>query len=296
MPASRPFVVGVDGSPSSTCAVRWAAETASRHHAPLLLLSSWSISVAAYGGVGVPQSLFDDEEADGKRRLVEAAETAREAVPDAEFSVSTALVPGRAIEALIDRSKDARMMVLGSRGRGEFAGGLLGSVTSALAHHAHCPVAVIHERPSPTETAALGPVVVGVDGTASSASAVGVAFEQASLRRADLVAVHAWSDVTLATFSPHDEGLPWASIDTAEQAALAESLAGWKEQYPDVGVSTVVVQDRPVRNLLSYAETAMLLVVGSRGRGGFASMLLGSTSTALLHAVECPLIIVHSTH
>jgi nucleotide-binding universal stress UspA family protein len=160
----------------------------------------------------------------------------------------------------------------------------------------HCPVAVIHERPCQTTPTVLGPVVLGVDGTANSDSAIAVAFDEASVRGVDLVAVHAWSDVTLATFSPHDEGLPWASIDTGEQASLAESLAGWKEQYPDVGVSAVVVQDRPVRNLLSYTDTAALLVVGSRGRGGFASMLLGSTSTALLHSAECPLMIVRSSH
>jgi len=259
MTVNRAVVVGVDGSPSSTCAVRWTAETASRHHSPLLLLSSWAVSVAAYGGVGLPQSFFDDQEAEGKRRLVEATKVADDAAPGVESSFSTVLVAGRAIEQLIDRSKNARMVVLGSRGRGEFTGGLLGSVTSALAHHAHCPVAVIHERPCQTTPTVLGPVVLGVDGTANSDSAIAVAFDEASVRGVDLVAVHAWSDVTLATFSPHDEGLPWASIDTGEQASLAESLAGWKEQYPDVGVSTVVVQDRPVRNLLSYTDTAALL-------------------------------------
>jgi len=210
-------------------------------------------------------------------------------------SVRTELSNSLAVSSLIDRSKGARMVVLGSRGLGEFTGGLLGSVTSALAHHAHAPVVVVREWPRPADPAAQGPVVVGVDGSANSEPAVAAAFAEASLRGADLIAVHAWSDVTLSTLTAHNQGLPWASIEAAEGAVMAEALAGWQEQYPDVQVSKVVVEDRPVRNLLSYTETAQLLVVGSRGRGGFASMLLGSTSTALLHVAECPLLIVRGS-
>ncbi|MGZ4559090.1 MAG: universal stress protein, partial [Mycobacteriaceae bacterium] len=95
---------------------------------------------------------------------------------------------------------------------------------------------------------------------------------------------------------PHDQGLPWQSIKTAEQATLTESLAGFTERYPDVAVRQVVVQDKPAHHLLSYADTASLLVVGSHGRGGFTGMLLGSTSTALLHVTKCPLLIVRGPH
>jgi len=298
MSANPGIVVGVDGSPSSACAVRWAAETAARHNAPLVLLSALTIPVTygGMGGVGLPQSFYDDQEADSARTLREATVIAHEAASGEELSVMPERAMTPAIEALVKRSKDARMVVLGSRGLGEFTAGLLGSVTSAVAHHAHSPVAVIREWPRPTDPTAMGNVVVGVDGSAHSAPAIAMAFEEASLRGADLIAVHAWSDVTLSTLTAHDEGLPWASIKAAEQAALAESLAGYSEQYPDVGVTKVVLQDRPLHHLLSYADSAQLLVVGSRGRGGFMSMLLGSTSTALLHATECPLLIVRSTH
>src|ERR1035437_2594670 len=112
------------------------------------------------------------------------------------------------------------MVVLGSRGLGEFTGALLGSVTSALAHHAHSPVAVIRESPHP---ATQGPVVVGVDGSANSEPAIAMAFEEASLRGTDLIAVHACSDVTMPVPSlHHHHGLPWTSPDTAEDAVLAE--------------------------------------------------------------------------
>ncbi|MDQ2723734.1 MAG: universal stress protein, partial [Actinomycetota bacterium] len=211
-------------------------------------------------------------------------------------SVSSELTVGPAIGALIDRSGDARMVVLGSRGLGEVTGALLGSVTSALAHHAHSPVAVIGDWPRTTRPTAQDPVVVGVDGTVHSEPTIAMAFEEASLRGAALIALHAWSDVALSTLSPHNQGLPWNSIETAEQAMLAESLAGWREQYPDVAVRTRVVPDRLVHHLVAQANDAALLVVGSRGRGGFAGMLLGSTSTAVLHATECPLLIVRSTY
>ena len=288
-------VVGVDGSPPSTCAVRWATGTAALHNAPLLLLSAWAIPVAGYSGIGMPKWFFDGQEAEGKRRLAEATRIAHEAALGGELTMTSELVAGPAIATLLERSRDARMVVLGSRGMGAVTAGLLGSVTTALAHHAYSPVAVIREWPRTTDPAdptAQGPVVVGVDGSANSQPAIAMAFEEASLRGADLVAVHAWSDVTMPTPSPHDQGLPWQSIKTAEQATLTESLAGFTERYPDVAVRQVVVQDKPAHHLLSYADTASLLVVGSHGRGGFTGMLLGSTSTALLHVTKCPLLIV----
>ncbi|MGZ4518145.1 MAG: universal stress protein [Mycobacteriaceae bacterium] len=289
------IVVGVDGSPSSTCAVRWAAETAARHNAPLLLLSAWAIP-GGYGSIGMPPSLLEDQETHCRRQLAEATRVAHETAPDAGLSVTCELATSPAVGTLLERSRDARIVVVGSRRLGELTAGLLGSVTSALAHHAHSPIAVIREWPRPADPTAQGPVVVGVDGSTNSEPAIAMAFEEASLRGVDLIAVHAWSDVNTSVPPPHDQGLPWASLETAEQATLAESLAGFTERYPDVTVRQVVVQDRPLRHLLSYTDTAQLLVVGSHGRGGFTSMLLGSTSTALLHVAECPLLIVRNRH
>jgi len=213
-----------------------------------VLLSALTIpaTYGGMGGIGLPQSFYDDQEADSARTLREATVIAHEAASGEELSVIPERAMTPAVEALVNRSKDARMVVLGSRGLGEFTAGLLGSVTSAVAHHAHSPVAVIREWPRPTDPTAMGNVVVGVDGSAHSAPAITMAFEEASLRGADLIAVHAWSDVTLSTLTAHNEGLPWASIKAAEQAALAESLAGYSEQYPDVGVTKVVLQDRPL--------------------------------------------------
>ncbi|MET0315386.1 MAG: universal stress protein, partial [Rhodococcus fascians] len=110
-----------------------------------------------------------------------------------------------------------------------------------------------------------------------------------SHRGAPLVAVHVRADVALAPMSAVP--LQWDDIASSEEAVLAESLAGWQEKYPDVEVRRVVAQDRPVRVLAQLSEQASLIVVGNRGRGGFRGMLLGSTSYALIHTADCPVLV-----
>jgi nucleotide-binding universal stress UspA family protein len=137
-------------------------------------------------------------------------------------------------------------------------------------------------------------VVVGVDGSPVSEPAIAMAFEEASTRDAELVAVHTWID--LASDSAYAHAIRyitgWEDHEAAAHAVLAERLAGWQEKYPEVVVRRVVAQDRPVRCLLAHAEDAQLLVVGSRGRGGFTGMLDGSTSQALMYHTPCPLLVV----
>src|SRR5699024_6952814 len=139
-------------------------------------------------------------------------------------------------------------------------------------------------------TLGAGPVVVGVDGSPRCAAAFEFALTEAQTRGAELRVVHAWSDVPLTGIDgPH---LQWESIQQREDAFLAETLAGWQAQFPDVPIRREVVHDRPVRHLLTHADDAQLLVVGHRGRGGFRGMMVGSTSRALLHAAPCPLAVV----
>jgi nucleotide-binding universal stress UspA family protein len=164
---------------------------------------------------------------------------------------------------------------------------LLGSVATGLIHHAHCPVAVIHHEVSAQSRAARAPVLLGIDGSPASERATAVAFEEASLRAAGLVALHAWSDADMA----HVPSMEWSAMQSAAEEILAERLAGWQERYPDVSVHRVVVYDRPATHLLDRSESAQLVVVGSHGRGGFAGMLLGSVSTAVAHAARAPVIV-----
>lgn len=281
-----PIVAAVDGSAVSYHAAAWAAVAAALHGCRLHLVTSAALQTG-YG----PAPLLTDKDIellrrDGERVLTEAKRIARGASSGDAPQISTEVVFDPVIPHLIVTSRETRMLVVGSRGLGAVRQGLLGSVGSALVRHAHCPVAVVHSM-SATDTVSIGkPVLVGVDGTRNSEPAVALAFEEASRRKVGLVALHAWSDST----GPVVVSGGWER--EAGEAVLAESLAGWSERYPDVAVRRVLVRDRPVRALLSEAENAQLVVVGSHGRGGFTGMLLGSTSAALVQSVECPIVVV----
>ncbi|MGW5441384.1 universal stress protein [Nocardia asteroides] len=146
--------------------------------------------------------------------------------------------------------------------------------------------AVVHGITAADPVSLVRPVLVGVDGTPNSVPAVELAFDEASRRRVDLVAMHAFDDVD----GPVTLGREM-TIGTAE-AELSEALAGYGERYPEVTVRTTVVANRAPRSLLRASMAAQLLVVGSHGRGGFTGMLLGSTSATLLRAVQIPMIVV----
>jgi nucleotide-binding universal stress UspA family protein len=159
-----------------------------------------------------------------------------------------------------------------------------------LVHHAHCPVAVVHDEALLDMTAGEAPVVVGVDGSAPSELAVSVAFDEASRRAVDLVAVHTWSDDMRFGVDERADTTP-----TRVDEDLAQRLAGWCARYPEVGVRRVVGQGNPAHRLLAESEQAQLLVVGSHGRGGFSGLLLGSVSSAVAQAARVPVIVVRES-
>jgi nucleotide-binding universal stress UspA family protein len=204
---------------------------------------------------------------------------------------SRPLVFSPVVPVLVDLSKDTDLVVVGSRGRGPVARSLLGSVSSSVVRHAHCPVAVIRDEdplmPYPTQA----PVVVGIDGSPVSELATAIAFQEASRRGVDLVALHAWSDVEVTDYPAID----WPAMKPAAEEILAERLAGWQERYPDVTVRRVVERDHPIQHLVSQSESAQLVVVGSHGRGGFAGMLLGSVSAAVAHSARMPVIVARQS-
>ncbi|MFE7718213.1 universal stress protein [Nocardia rhizosphaerihabitans] len=277
---NRPVVVGIDGSEQSLTALRWAARYAAHHRAPLQIV--YVIDVPVEYGPGASGPLFDQERLreHGESVVAAGAAAAAEVVgPIADIPIETVAEMGTTVAALRHYSASARLLVVGSRGRGAIRRTLLGSVSTSLARHSDCPVAVIPEQ----EADSGGRVVVGVDGSACSADAVAIAFEEASQRGARLDAVHAWSE-----FFRYDSR---ATMQTEGEALLAESLAGYAEKYPGVEVGRVVVEDKPARAVLDLSATAQLVVVGSRGRGGFSGMTLGSVAQAVLHGAACPLII-----
>jgi nucleotide-binding universal stress UspA family protein len=292
---TRPIVAGVDGSASALHAALWAADEAAHRRLPLRLVYAVNLSLLAVaGGLGAPQSFFDALEADGRRAMNDAETAIRSAHPGLEVGVE--LLSSEPVPALIRESKTARLIVLGSRGLGGFTGALVGSTAVSLVAHGQCPVAVVRGRKADDAPPSDGSVVLGVDGSPTSEAAIAMAFEEASSRSAELVAVHTWLE--FGSDNAYDYArrlmIGWDDVEAGEHELLAERLAGWQEKYPEVVVRRVVSRDRPVRCLLGHAESAQLLVVGSRGHGGFSGMLTGSTSQALIYHTPCPLLVVHA--
>ncbi|MCM6775374.1 universal stress protein [Nocardia sp. CDC159] len=283
------IVAAVDGSAVSCHAAGWAAAEAVLRGWRLELVTSVYVPTGWGPGAVLVDGEMDWLRQDGERILAEAVRIVRLAVPEVP-EITTTVTFEPIISDLIARSKRAHMVVVGSRGQGALRRGLLGSVSTAVTRHAYCPVAVIHSWSAVDPVSAEKPVLVGVDGSENSVPALELAFEEAARRGVGVTALHAWSDVGIGMEVPM---MGWDdTIREQEQTALAESLAGYAERYPEVPVRRILVQDRPVRALVDESDNAQLVVVGSHGRGGFTGMLLGSTSNAVLHSVETPLVIV----
>jgi nucleotide-binding universal stress UspA family protein len=275
-----PVVVGIDGSAPALAAVRWAAEEAERDRVGLRLVTAFGWR--APGRADAPERGVDHREVLLQSARAEQAKAAAVAVKAAPgIAVSRTIVDGYPVPRLTAASQEARLVVIGDRGRGGLAGRL---VAVGLASRAACPVVVVRgEQPAPS-----APVVVGVDGSPLGESALAFAIEAAAARRAPLVAVHAWRDES--SEATRQEFLDREAAES--ERFLAQQLAGWGEKYPDVEIRRVVVRDRPAHGLVLQCADAQLLVVGSSGRGGLAGLLLGSVAHAVLHRAPCPVAVV----
>lgn len=295
------IVVGVDGSPPSTLAIEWAARDAEMRNIPLKLVHLVAPVVSTVGPwpeLPPPADYLRFQETQAHQIIEEAHKVAVEATSKSHASqIECEVRHAPILSTLVELSKQAEMIVVGSRGQGAMARALLGSVSSGLVRHAHCPVAVIHDEDAHAARSPHAPVVVGIDGSPESELATEIAFDEASRRGVELVALQAWSDTGPLNFAPGHAPIEWANIQAREEQLLAERLSGWRERYPDVVVRKAVVSDRPAPRLLEQAETAQLVVVGSRGRGGFPGMLLGSVSRTVVNSARIPVIVarMHSS-
>jgi nucleotide-binding universal stress UspA family protein len=271
----RHVVVGYDGSAGSEIALAWAAERARRRSAPLVLvhaLRPWPYEAA----------LLTSPEADEARALLDRVvqRLAQDGPLDVRPRLSLAASPARLV---LDHAGDAECVVVGARGHGGPLGGLhLGSVGAQLVSHAPCPVVVVRRGSG-------SGIVVGVDGSPTSSLAIGFAFAEAEALGEPLTAVHAWR--------PRMHGdLPLVDDmdDGHESALLSESLAGWSQKSPDVEVRHVLSTLEPAAALVAESATARLLVVGSRGLGGFRGLLLGSVSGSVLRHAVCDVAVVRA--
>jgi nucleotide-binding universal stress UspA family protein len=296
-PKTHPgIVVGVDGSPASKVAVQWAARDAELRNVPLTLVHVLTATAGTWLGAPLPPSWTRGQGERGQQVIDEALKIVDESCQRHPADINCEIPSAGAVSALVALSREAELVVVGRRGNGTMRGRPLGSVSSALVHHSHCPVAVIHDEDPLMDDPAQAPVLVGIDGSRGADLATAVAFDEASRRKVGLVALHAWPDVgVLAAAGVGSDGIGSPALKTVEDEALAERLAGWSERYPDVPVRREVVRNEPAPALVDQAQWAQLVVVGGHGIGGFAGMLLGSVSTAVVQCVQTPVIVARET-
>ena len=200
------------------------------------------------------------------------------------------------VSTFVGLSAEVEMLVVGHRGHGGVsARSFLGSVSSALVYHAHCPVAVIHDDGAMAADAPPAPVLVGIDGSPASEAATAIAFEEASRRGVDLVALHAWIDPRISGSNGSFQDSKWDAQLADEEETLAERLAGWHERYPDVEIRRRIEIGDPARWLIEASERAQLIVVGSHGCGWFSGRLLGSVGAAVVNRAKIPVIVARQS-
>lgn len=284
------IVVGVDESPAAKVAVQWAARDAELRKIPVTLVHAISPEVATWPNVRLPAGLARWQRDRGRQLVDEAFKLVDEASQHGgPAEVHSEILASAAVPTLVELSKEAELVVTGCRGSARWPGQLLGSVSSGLVRYAHCPVAIVHDE-DPSHPGGA-PVLVGIDGSSASELATAIAFDEASRRNVGLVALHAWSDADVSEWP----GIDSPAAQSMAEEVLAERLAGWQEKYPDVPVSRAVVCDKPARQLVERSADAQLVVVGSRGRGGFAEMLLGSVGEAVAQMAQVPVIVARES-
>jgi nucleotide-binding universal stress UspA family protein len=273
-------VVGVDGSVGGDVALQWAVRYAEARHRRLTVVygaGDPAVSPEWVAMVGSGPALRE-----GRRVTKHALDEVARLAPGVHADASTVLEDART--ALLDQAAGASMLVVGTRGHGPVRALLLGSVSTAVALHARCPVAVV--RPSDRDAAGVvgggleGAVVVATAGRPASAAALDVGFDLASVERRPLHVVHTWSETEQVEGRDDHERL------------LAETLAGYREKHPDVTVVRHVLRGDPLHTLVSMSEDASVVVVGPPGRSGVRA-LIGSVSREVVERAHCTVVVAH---
>lgn len=286
---TAPVIVGFDGSASAHVAVGYAADEALLRGCDLHLFHAfgWPLIYPPFGAAYDP----DDH---GPRAAMSGllSQTARDTErAHPHLTVHARIGDGSPGGVLVTASRDAELLVVGHRGLGGFAGLLAGSVGMQAAGHAHCPVVVVRGTIAP----AGAPIVLGIDGSPGAMAAADAAFAQAQRRGTELLVMrhhpaHTGRAEAEAAATGHHPGL--SAVDD-----LAASMHGLAARYSDVKWRTEEVHGDSASTALMAAAGdtgAGLLVVGSRGIGGFRAMVMGSTSRTLIEHAPCPVMVAPS--
>jgi nucleotide-binding universal stress UspA family protein len=280
----RSLVVGVDESLGAAEALRWAAREGQLHGCAVTAVLCWGYLDQHHGTTGGP---FDPA------YTAADARAAVDTIVDGVLGEGAALIDRRTVNdlparGLVESSADADLLVVGARGLGTLRDLLLGSVSQACLHRARIPTAVV--RPiGDQRTTGRERVVVGVDGSDSAQRALSWALDEARRRQAAIEVVHAWTPPLLAVptlvydYGPFDEAAR-SILDAALDKADTNNLP--------VPVRRTIGTGSGGHVLVEQAKDADLVVVGSRGLGGFKGLLLGSVSHQVTHHSPCPVVMI----
>jgi len=293
-------LVGVDGSAASLHALDWAAAQARAHGWGVRLVCSYSLPSFTAASLDGGYAALDDTAIQEGAKAVLAEATER--VSSMGVPVTAKVLTGDAAGVLVEMSHAVRLAVVGTRGRGGFADRLLGTVSSALPAHAYCPTVVVPLRedgktlpddaPIPP-TRPVKRIVVGVDGSPQAEHALRYAIGEAEAWGAELTAVAGVPVGSMAGV------LAWLPSTVDHEQVLRDVTEGLHVvvdralvDHPGLSVRRIALDGTGAELLTEFSVATDLIVVGSRGRGGFAGLLLGSTSQAVLHHSDCPVMVV----
>lgn len=283
------IVVGAEGTAAGVAAARWALEEGALRGLPVTVVRAWADPLAY--GYGSAMALTTQLET--FRRAAE--DISRDVLskaggPGDDPPATAVAVQGRAAEVLTRFSGNAELVVVGTRSAGALSRGILGSVSASVLHHAHCPVVVVPEPRE--EPIASRRIVVGVDHSPSSVHALGWAAEEAELRSCPLVPVLVREPAGIGSGTVADS-TDLARLEASERAAL---IAAARKHHPSLAVEPEILSGHAAHALLQLTGPGDLVVLGARGRGGFRSLLLGSTSTAVAEHARCPVVVIRPPH
>jgi nucleotide-binding universal stress UspA family protein len=271
-------VVGYDGTPGSLAALGWAVRIASLRDEGVVATTIEDPRENPRGGAW-PQWWWDEVEL-----------TARELVaqwPDVTLTVERHVGP--VVPMLVESARAGSMLVVGSHGHGLAGEVLLGSVSQGAARHAGVPVVVVRPAQNPES----GRIVVGVDGSEASNHAVRFACETARVTGDKVIVMRSWHPTAVAVdhygYQPplRDETMAHA------EAALGRTVDQARTDHPHVDIEAELTSAAAGRELVDASANASMLVVGSRGLGAVAGVLMGSVSQHVLHKAHCPVAVIH---
>jgi nucleotide-binding universal stress UspA family protein len=288
------IVVAVDGSPASAAATLWAASEAAMRQLELTIVhvlatSSGSCTATAWARQPVPAKVATPAFRRGEKTIEDALDVvARASGSRQPKHITSRLCLGPVVPTLWEFTQEgAQMIVLGCRSRNGACRASLGSVAEAVLQIARCPVTVVHHDRVSRVQDSRAPVVVGVDSSPACELATAIAFDEASRRAVELVAVHATNHPDVSV-NVRDRSDAW---HLEAEYVLAHALAGWQVRYPDVTVRRIITADNPVQALLKQSRHAQLVVVGGRRYHSFVAEPSGAVSSAVAQACRLPVIV-----